>query len=57
MADVAPSLNEVLKKYDAHIDTSRRKCSKITDEFLKEAYRIVYLDVFKLSCIIMTRWL
>ncbi|SLM40749.1 t-SNARE [Lasallia pustulata] len=40
MTDIGPAFNEVLKKYDTHIDTSRRKRSKTTDEFLKEAYTI-----------------
>lgn len=49
MTDIASSLNEILKKYDAHIDITRRKRSKTTDEFLKEAYTIVcHIEPFRL---------
>ena len=41
MTDLSPLLTTLLKAHNTHLRTHRRKQSDITDEFLKEAYRIV----------------
>ena len=41
MANITPDFNEALHKYDTHVRHSRRQRSHISDEFLKEAYRLV----------------
>ena len=41
MSDITPLLAELLKKYDARLNASRRRASQTEDAFLREAYRIV----------------
>lgn len=43
MTDLNPLFNSFLKAHDTQLKFSRRKRSDVTDEFLKEAYRIVGL--------------
>lgn len=42
MANITPELNDVLfKKHEVRLRPSPSRVDQITDEFLKEAYRIV----------------
>lgn len=41
MADITSDFEEALKKHEVHVRRSRRQRSHISDEFLKEAYRLV----------------
>lgn len=41
MANITPDFDEALNKHEAHVRRSRRQRSQISDEFLKEAYRLV----------------
>ena len=43
MANITPDFDEALEKHEARVQRSRRQRSHISDEFLKEAYRIVGL--------------
>jgi hypothetical protein len=42
MSDLTSTLSSILKQHDAHLGQGRTSSSDVSDEFLKEAYRIVH---------------
>lgn len=49
MANITPLFAELLKQQNVHLNPSPRQRSDAQDEFLKEAYRIVFPPSLLLS--------
>ena len=49
MGDITPTLNELLKRHNAHCNRHPLTRSTTRDEFLKEAYRIVTFPLLSLK--------
>ena len=41
MTDLTTQLDQLLRRHDSQLGQHRKSLARITDEFLKEAYRIV----------------